>query len=91
SALDLRHQLDVLGQIRSQMIARDAVGVVALHDLNLAARFADRLVLLGDGFIRAQGPPSEVLSTSELASVYGVDIQVAQGPKQEISVHAYSP
>lgn len=91
SALDLRHQLDVLAQIRAQMIARNAIGIVALHDLNLAARFADHLILLGEGRVRVQGAPADVLGTPDLSDVYRVAIEVAQGPKQEISVHAYAP
>lgn len=91
SALDLRHQLDVLAQIRTQMIARNAIGIVALHDLNLAARFADQLILLGGGRVRVQGAPAAVFGTPDLSDVYRVAIEVGQGPKQEISVHAYTP
>ncbi|EFO31880.1 ATP-binding protein Irp6C [Roseibium sp. TrichSKD4] len=90
SALDLRHQLDVLDQIRSAIVGRNAIGVVALHDLNLAARFADRLILLGDGQIRAQGHPIDVLSKPEIAETYGVYLETAAGPRDEIVVHAYT-
>ncbi|MEM9603201.1 MAG: ABC transporter ATP-binding protein [Pseudomonadota bacterium] len=90
SALDLRHQLAVLHRIKTHVAAYNAVGIVALHDLNLAARFADQLILLGNGRVRATGAPQAVLSTPELADTYGVEIALATGPQQEISVHAYS-
>ncbi|MEM7379302.1 MAG: ABC transporter ATP-binding protein, partial [Pseudomonadota bacterium] len=90
SALDLRHQLAVLQQIKAHVLACNAVGVVALHDLNLAARFADHLILLGNGCVRAAGSPKDVLSTPELAETYGVQIALGTGPQKEISVHAYS-
>ncbi|WP_298818319.1 ABC transporter ATP-binding protein [uncultured Roseibium sp.] len=89
SALDLRHQLEVLQQIRSAVIARNAIGIVALHDLNLAARFADNLILLGNGRILAQGSPAEVLRKQSIADTYGVAIETSTGPRQEIVVHAY--
>lgn len=90
SALDLRHQLDVLGQIRSAIAQRGAIGVVALHDLNLAARFADHLILLGEGRILAQGSPAEVLQAEAISNTYGVAIETSRGPREELIVHAYA-
>lgn len=89
SALDLRHQLDVLERIRQMVVDRNAVGIVALHDLNLAARFADHLVLLGKGRVLAEGAPADVFATDVLAQTYGVDIEVFQGPREDLLVHAY--
>ncbi|WP_299471789.1 ABC transporter ATP-binding protein [uncultured Roseibium sp.] len=90
SALDLRHQLEVLGQIKSAVADRDAIGVVALHDLNLAARFADNLILIGEGRILAQGPPAEVLRADAISNTYGVAIETTIGPREELIVHAYA-
>lgn len=90
SALDLNHQLRVLGQIRDAVAERNAVGIVALHDLNLAARFADHLILLRQGEVLAEGPPSDILHRSEIAETYGVDIRITTGPKEDLVVHAYS-
>jgi iron complex transport system ATP-binding protein len=66
------HQLDVLERVRA--VARgDRVAVVlAVHDLNLAARFADRIVVLHRGRVVADGPPAEVLSPRLLLDVWGV-------------------
>lgn len=90
SALDLHHQLAVLSQIKDAVATRGAVGMVALHDLNLAARFADQLVLLRHGEILAQGTPQEVLHLPALADTYGVDIEITSGPRKDLVVHAYA-
>ncbi|MEM6760923.1 MAG: ABC transporter ATP-binding protein [Pseudomonadota bacterium] len=90
SALDLNHQLRVLSQIRDEIRARGAIGMVALHDLNLAARFADNLILLRSGETLTEGVPDEVLRKREIAATYGVDIHITTGPKEDLVVHAYS-
>ncbi|MEM7709925.1 MAG: ABC transporter ATP-binding protein [Pseudomonadota bacterium] len=91
SALDLRHQLDVLARIRAAMRMRGVIGIVALHDLNLAARFADRMMLMGDGRILAEGTPWNVLRSEAIGTLYGVDTEVSLGPREELVVHAYAP
>lgn len=90
SALDLNHQLRVLNQIREAISERTAIGIVALHDLNLAARFADHLILLRQGEVLAEGSPKDILRRPEIATTYGVDIHVTTGPKEDLVVHAYS-
>ncbi|WP_298920183.1 ABC transporter ATP-binding protein [uncultured Roseobacter sp.] len=90
SALDLRHQLDVMARIKQAMVARNAIGVVALHDLNLAARFADHILLIGSGEVLAQGTPDKVLSDPLIALSYDVTIQTGLGPREELNVHAYA-
>ncbi len=90
SALDLRHQLDVLTRIRTSMRDRCAIGLVALHDLNLAARYADHLMLIGEGRVLTQGTPADVLSDPLIAQTYDVAIETAQGPRKELNVHAYT-
>ncbi|MGU3502309.1 ABC transporter ATP-binding protein [Mycobacterium sp. C31M] len=67
--LDIRHQIELLELLRSL----DATCVIALHDLNLAARYCDRLVVLDGGVVAAAGPSQEVLTVDLLARVYGVD------------------
>ncbi|MEM6634321.1 MAG: ABC transporter ATP-binding protein [Pseudomonadota bacterium] len=90
SALDLHHQLSVLGRIRDAIKLRNAVGIVALHDLNLAARFADHLILIGDGRVQAEGSPEVVLNHPALAQTYRVEITVIPGPRKDLTVHAYA-
>lgn len=75
--LDLAHELAVLRLARRA--ANQGVGVLAvLHDLNLAARFADDLTLLHNGRVVASGTPARVLDADTLASVYGTAITVEQ-------------
>ncbi|MFF4243197.1 ABC transporter ATP-binding protein [Streptomyces sp. NPDC001822] len=74
--LDIRHQLSVLGALRRL----PATVLVALHDLNLAARYCDRLYVLDDGEVVASGAPADVLTPVLLAEVYGVTGEVAVHP-----------
>ena len=75
--LDLAHELAVLRLARR--VANQGAGVLAvLHDLNLAARFADDLTLLHNGGVVASGAPARVLDADTLASVYGTAITVEQ-------------
>ena len=89
SALDLKHQISVLTRIRDTMRARRAIGIVALHDLNLAARFADHLLLMRKGRICAEGALGAVLRRNEIAETYGVTIEITEGPRSDLVVHAY--
>ena len=71
AALDPLHQLRAMALLRGE-VARGAGAVVVLHDLTLAARFCDRLIVLRDGQVVADGPPS-VLTRQVIADVYGVE------------------
>lgn len=72
--LDLAHQVALLRTLRRLCAAR-AIGVLAvLHDLNLAARFADRAALLDGGRVVADGPPAEVLRPDLVRRVFGVPV-----------------
>ncbi|HEV2166530.1 MAG TPA: ABC transporter ATP-binding protein [Thermoplasmata archaeon] len=70
--LDIAHQLDLLDRVRSLTRAAGVTVVAALHDLNLAVRFADRIVVLSRGRRVADGPPVKVLSEDLLLRVWGV-------------------
>jgi iron complex transport system ATP-binding protein len=74
--LDLRHQFEVLARVRARVDAGLAV-VAVLHDVNLAATFADRLLLLREGKVLAAGG-REVLSAANLEALYGIPIACAQ-------------
>jgi iron complex transport system ATP-binding protein len=74
--LDIGHQLDVLERIRRHARLRARAVLVAIHDLNLAARFADRIVVLAHGRVATSGSPSEVLSPELLSSVWGVVAEI---------------
>lgn len=72
SALDLHHQLSIMHAVRGEVRRRGTVAIAALHDLNLAAKFCDRLVLLGQGRVLAEGAPAAILAHPELGRTYGV-------------------
>jgi len=69
--LDPRYQLDIMGVLREHA-ARGGAVVVVLHDLAIAARYCDRLVLLDGGRVRAAGRPHDVLAAGELMGAFGV-------------------
>ena len=73
AALDPAHQLQVMQLLRAAV--REGRGVVVvLHDLSLAARYCDRLVLLARGSVLAEGRPAEVLTDAHLARAFGVEV-----------------
>ncbi|MEU8773448.1 ABC transporter ATP-binding protein [Streptomyces sp. NPDC048606] len=74
--LDIRHQLELLELLTSL----DVTCVVALHDLNLAARYCDHIVVLDHGRVAAAGSPEEVLTPDLIEAVYGVRALVDREP-----------
>ena len=82
AALDPRHQLVVMELLRNA--ARNGNAILAImHDLTLAARFADRVLVMNEGRIVAGGAPAEALAPELLASVFGVEAEmVAVGNKR---------
>lgn len=79
SSLDIGHQLQVMRIARGFAVRGGGV-VAVMHDLNLSAMFADRLVLLHQGRLLAEGPPAAVLSEANLARAYGCAIRVNTAP-----------
>jgi iron complex transport system ATP-binding protein len=78
--LDLSHQIDVLELVGRLHAERGRTVVVVLHDLNLAARYAQRLVAMKDGALVASGTPDEVLTESLLADVFDLEARVLPDP-----------
>ena len=80
TGLDPGHQLDACALFRR--IAAEGAGVVlTLHDLSLASRVADRLVVLHEGRVVADGPPAQALTADLLARTYGVEATLAAEPE----------
>ncbi len=76
SALDLHFQQVLLEHLNRQTKANNWVSIMVLHDLNLAAQYADNLLVLKNGELVAQGQPKEVLSSELIHRVYGVKTDV---------------
>lgn len=76
SALDLQHQLQLMEHLHHQTRAKNWVSLVVLHDLNLAAQFADRLIVLAGGTLQAFGPPAEVLDAGLIHRLYSVPVDI---------------
>lgn len=88
SALDLHHQLSIMTSIQNEMNREKPVVMAALHDLNLAAKFCDRLVLLRDGAILADGPPAQILALPEIGETYRVETDLEQTKRGALYVDA---
>ena len=80
AALDIRHQEHVIAAARGRARAGATVMVI-VHDLSLAAAYADRIVLLEDGRVRAVGSPAEVLTAELLSEVYQHPVTVLTAPE----------
>ncbi len=78
--LDLSHQALMFRLIREKCETRALGSLVITHDLNLAAAFADKIILLGGGKIIASGSPNEVLLAENLKDVYGIDVLIDENP-----------
>lgn len=78
--LDVAHQLDLLDLLHDLRATRGTTVVMVLHDLNLAARYADHLVAMRAGRIAAEGAPADVVTAELVADVFGMECQVVPDP-----------
>lgn len=79
--LDPAHQHSILEVVR-RFAEQGAAVLVILHDLNLAARYCDRLLLLADGRVQVSGTPEQVLRAEPLRAVFGLEVLVRQHPER---------
>jgi len=78
--LDIRHQIDFMNKVKEFAAQKDVVVVGVVHDLSLAARFSDRLLLMHEGRILADGRPSEVLKDGYLRTAFQVSPVLLTNP-----------
>ncbi|MGO1452908.1 MAG: ABC transporter ATP-binding protein [Brevibacterium yomogidense] len=78
--LDVSHQVEVL-DLLTELNERAGITIVmVLHDLNLAARYSDHLIMLADGGIHTSGAPADVLTAESVKTVFGLDNRVIEDP-----------
>ena len=80
SALDMAHQASVLSLVQSLSRERGLTIIVVLHDINLAARYCNRIIALNRGSVTAQGEPDAIVTTHRLKQIFGVDMGVFPHP-----------
>jgi iron complex transport system ATP-binding protein len=78
--LDVGRQIEILGLIKSLCYESEMTVVAALHDLNLAVHYCDRVVLISSGGIHAKGTPEQVITTENIEQVYGYGSYVHTHP-----------
>lgn len=88
SALDLGRQLQVMDVLQQEAQLRNAVFILAIHDLSLAARHAKQVIVMQNGMVRVYGSTEKVFSSSELNDVYNVRLELLKDSKNKIVVAA---
>lgn len=78
--LDVRHQLDVLDLLAELNRSRRTTVVMVLHDLNLAARYADELVVMADGRVIASGTPESIMTVELMHDAFGLEVRIIEDP-----------
>ena len=84
--LDISRQIEILDLVKGLCRKNKLAVVVAMHDLNLAVHYCDRLLLINNGMIRAEGTPAEVINTQNLEEVYGPGNYVLPHPLSGLPV-----
>ncbi|MDD3069522.1 MAG: ABC transporter ATP-binding protein, partial [Bacilli bacterium] len=90
SSLDLRHQLETVLTMRNIVRKDDSGMIIALHDLNLALRYTDKVLMLKDGEMYAYGTPDNVLTVESVRDVYGVNSEIVENEQGKF-ILSYAP
>ena len=78
--LDIAHQVEILELVRRLNVERGLTVMAAMHDLNLASLYFDRLILLKEGRVSADGPPAQVLTEDRIREVFSASVRVEPHP-----------
>jgi len=81
SALDIAHQVEVLALIQRLSRERGLTVIAVLHDINMAARYCDRLVALRQGEVIAEGEPAAIMQADVLGTIYGIPMGILPHPQ----------
>ena len=79
--LDIRHQIETLELVRRLNRDKGRTIVLVLHDLNLAARYADEMVMFSGGRVHAKGAPAEVMTAANIGAVFGIGCRILTDPE----------
>jgi ferric hydroxamate transport system ATP-binding protein len=80
SALDIAHQIEVLAVVRELTRHKAMTTLVVLHDVNMAARYCDEILALGNGHVIARGTPDEIMRSPTLETIYGLQMGIMHRP-----------
>ncbi|MDR1183589.1 MAG: ABC transporter ATP-binding protein [Coriobacteriales bacterium] len=84
--LDIAHQMEILDRLSELNRSRQTTIVMVLHDINIAARFADHIFAMSDGRLIAQGPPAEIITEELMREVFSLDSTVIRDPQSDSPV-----
>jgi iron complex transport system ATP-binding protein len=84
--LDINYQIEILNLMRNLCRENNLAVLIAIHDLNLAAQYCDRLVMLTRGSLFAEGTPQEVITSKNIWAVYGMESLVFPHPENSLPV-----
>jgi iron complex transport system ATP-binding protein len=84
--LDLSHQIEILELVKDLCRTKLLCGLIAIHDINMAAQFCDRLIMMRAGKIYAKGSPAEVVTTANILEVFGASSTVFPHPENNLPV-----
>ena len=83
SNLDISHQMKVMSLIKKihDQKSNDGATILAIHDLNIAAQFSDRVILFSEGIVAVDGTPEEVLTKNNIEAIYGSEVSIIPHPE----------
>jgi len=81
SHLDIHHQIEIMNQLKQLNKNKNITIIAVLHDLNIAAAYGDRMILMFDKVVYKNGTPEEVLTKEAIKKVYGLDVYITKNPK----------
>ncbi|WP_150538687.1 ABC transporter ATP-binding protein [Actinobacillus vicugnae] len=89
AALDIAHQVEVMELVKKLAHELNLGVIIVIHDINLAARYCDQLVALHSGKLLAQGDAFEIVNSSKLKQIYGIELNVIEHPHTKRPVSFY--
>jgi iron complex transport system ATP-binding protein len=82
--LDISHQSEIIDMVKGLNRQHGLTVIASVHDLNMAALYFDRLVLLKNGHVHADGTPNEVLTAANILEVFSATVKIAPHPAADV-------